>query len=510
MDTETLYQKYAAIHGSLKLIITIYNCGKRADNVKSWNEIMEIGKKSYEKNHCEVRKRMDKQNPATICTLVYTSGTTGNPKGVMLTHDNIIYCSGSVYDQYEKHLKKDNEQDRLVSFLPLCHVLGILTDLMGGVLNGLKIFFAKPDVFQGSLVATLKEARPTLFVAVPRIYEKFEEKLREKFKKTKPITKKVIELAFKVGKAESKRRMDAKKIPVGLKFADSILIQKIKKEMGIDKVLFFGSAGAPIQQHTLDFFTSLNIIIMNIYGLSEVCGPCIIPMYPPFKLNTSGRKLPGTIIKIEKPDDNGEGELCIKGRGVFSGYIGNLAETMKAIDDQGFFHSGDSGKLDSEGYYEITGRIKELIKTSGGEYVAPVPIEEDFKFRCKICNNVVIIGEQRTYLVALITLKGEETKEGVYQLSSECLQLLKEINSSAKTVEEAIKCENVRKYIDDCVSDINKKAGNRVQAIKKWAIIPRDFSINSQELTPTLKLRRKEIIKNHTKIIEGLYNQTKI
>lgn len=517
LENKSQYQKYANIKDGIKLIIMTLESDsglKSLDpRIKTWDEIMKIGRQTFVKNKTELDKRMSKQNPSTICCVVYTSGTTGNPKGVMLTHDNMTYVATEVQKQYFKYINKDRVQDRMVSYLPFSHVLGIYLDLINTIMAGMQIFFAKPDALQGSLLETLKEVRPTVFVAVPRVYEKIEEKINAALQKKKPIAKTILNFAFKAGEKASMRRLANKKAPLGYNIVDSLVMKKIKKEIGLDKTLLFLVGAAPIQKRTQNFFASLNTLVLSMYGLSEACGPCTTSLIPPYKLHTVGIGVPGTEIKILNPSEKGEGEVCIRGRGVFAGYLGNLEETMKAFDNDRFFHSGDSGILDIDGHLELTGRIKELIKTSGGEYVSPVPIEDRFLQACKLCSNIILIGEQQNYVSALITIKGIEKQEGdrkIYELTKECLKVLDEIGSPAATIDEVMRCTKVKQYIDQCISIINKKATNRVQQIRKWAILPRDFTISHQEITPTLKLRRKEIQKNFCKVIDGIYKETKL
>ena len=192
---------------------------------------------------------------------------------------------------------------------------------------------------------------------------------------------------------------------------------------------------------------------------------------------------------------NGEGEICSKGRCQFVGYYKDAERTRSVVDNEGYYHTGDLGYFDKDGYLTITGRIKELLKTSGGEYVAPIYIEETFAEICQISSQMVVIGNDRKYLTALITLRTQPDNDGkpTTEISQDCNELLNSIGSSAKTLADAIECPKLKEYINRCISELNSKAISHAQEIRKWTILPRDFSTEEEELTPTLKLRRDAI-----------------
>jgi long-chain-fatty-acid--CoA ligase ACSBG len=285
-----------------------------------------------------------------------------------------------------------------------------------------------------------------------------------------------------------------------------LMFNKVKKAMGLQDVKVFASGAAPLKKQTLDFFKSLGIILHNLYGMSETTGPQFLNFIgKPIDLNSAGPTLPGTEAKIFNPDKDGVGEICFRGRNRFMGYYKNESATLEAMDQEGFLHSGDQGYINKDGNLVITGRIKELIVTAGGENVAPLPIEDNLKEICKIISNIIVVGDDRKYLAALITLKTDS--EG--NLAKEVLDQIKEIGSEATTIIEALNDEKIKFYIQKCIDEVNKKAVSRAQLIRKWSILPNDFSVESGELTPTLKLKRKFTSQKYSKIIEKMYHDPK-
>jgi long-chain-fatty-acid--CoA ligase ACSBG len=297
-----------------------------------------------------------------------------------------------------------------------------------------------------------------------------------------------------------------KKAPFLYPLTNFLMFNKVKKAMGLQDVKVFAFGAAPLKKQTLDFFKSLGISLHNLYGMSESTGPQFMNYIgKPVDLNTAGPTVPGTESKIFNPDKDGVGEICFRGRNRFMGYYKNEVATLETIDSEGFLHSGDQGYINKDGNLIITGRLKELIVTAGGENVAPLPIEDHLKEICKIISNVVVLGDDRKYLAALITLKTDSQGN----LTKEVLDYLKEIGSEATTILEAINCDKIKFFIQKCIDEVNKKAVSRAQLIRKWTILPNEFSIESGELTPTIKIKRKFISQKYSKVIEKMYHDPK-
>ena len=288
--------------------------------------------------------------------------------------------------------------------------------------------------------------------------------------------------------------------------ADRLLFKKIRKELGWSESKSFMFGAAPMKASTIDFFKSINIPLINVFGMSETTGPQFTNFgNKNIDLLTCGRTLGGTEGIIFNPDSNGEGEIIFRGRNRFMGYSKNEKATLETIDENGYCHSGDQGIIDKKGQLRITGRIKELIVTAGGENVAPYPIEIAIKDLCKIISNAVVIGDNMRYLTVLITLKSEPS--GL--LTEEALLYLTEIAKNLKTVEECSKDKRIIQFIQSCIDKVNSKSVSRAQQVRKWTLLLKDFSIDNGEYTPTLKLKRKFVSQKYSKEIEVMYSDPK-
>ena len=284
------------------------------------------------------------------------------------------------------------------------------------------------------------------------------------------------------------------------------MFKKIKKALGLHECTIFAFGAAPLKKQTLEFFKSIGIVLHNFYGMSESTGPQFLNLGgTPVELNTAGVCLPGTDVIIFNPDKDGVGEICYRGRNRFMGYYKNQAATLETIDSEGFLHSGDLGKINEKGNLLITGRIKELIITAGGENVAPIPIEDAILHLCKIISTVVVMGDDKQFLSALITLKTDADGN----LLKEVTDVLKEIGSDASNIVEAINCDKTRLFIQKTFDEVNSKAISRAQLVRKWTMLPKEFSFEGGELTPTMKIKRKVVAQKYLKIIEKMYSDPK-
>jgi len=465
----------------------------------SWAEFMRLGESESD---ALLQQRISQQKPGHCCTLIYTSGTTGKPKAVMLSHDNVTWTARTCTP-----LLGLNNNERIVSYLPLSHIAAQLTDLHGPFCVGGGIYFARPDALKGSLVETLAKVRPTVFLGVPRVWEKIEEKMRAVGAANTGIVKKIGDWAKGVGLEASKAKLAGKSPSLMYYPAQKIVFNKIKAKLGLDACRLCASGAAPISKKTLEYFMSLDIILHDLYGMSESSGPHSINLPGFNKIGTVGRAMPGAEMRLDRKDKKGEGEICMRGRHVFMGYLYNEAATMKTLDENGWLHSGDLGRIDEDGYLKITGRIKELIITAGGENVPPVLIEAAIKAACPAISNAVVIGDKRKYLSCLVTLKTEVDENGVpnNKLAAEALALAKTVGSSATTVEEATKCQKIRASIQAAIDKVNNDATSRAQQIRKWSMLPKDFSLDGGELTPTMKLKRRVVNQKYSQQIEAMY-----
>ncbi|KAI5640586.1 AMP-binding enzyme domain-containing protein [Phthorimaea operculella] len=322
--------------------------------VYSWDQVMEMGKNESDTQLDNILKSIAVNE---CCTLVYTSGTVGPPKAVMLTHDNLTW---DAYSISERVATLQPGVERLVSFLPLSHVAAQVVDIYCTLGNGVTVFFAQPDALKGSLVETLKEVRPTRFLAVPRVWEKIYEKIMAVGASSGYFKKNIALWAKDKGLKHHLARIDGSKgTGCGYKMATSLVFNKVHESLGLDKCVTFVTAAAPLSPDIKKFFLSLNIPIMDAFGMSEASGAHSLSIYPKFKLDASGELLDGTETKFgESMSQNGPGEIMMRGRHVFMGYLNDEEKTKGTIDDEGWLHSGDVGRVDSNNLLYITGRIK--------------------------------------------------------------------------------------------------------------------------------------------------------
>jgi long-chain-fatty-acid--CoA ligase ACSBG len=297
--------------------------------------------------------------------------------------------------------------------------------------------------------------------------------------------------------------------PLMFRVADFLILKRIKKALGLDEAILTFYGAAPLKQSSVDYFASLDIILNNCYGLSETTGGITTHKMTDFRLQYAGESLSGGHIKIASPDENGEGEITMSGRGIMMGYLKNEDATKECITNDGYFKSGDLGKLVDGRFLKITGRIKELIISAGGENIAPVPIEDKFKIQCTACSNIMMIGEQRRFMSAIITFKTEiDMKTGIpsRSLTNEAINFFKqEAGLSLKTTDEACSNPKVFELIQKCMNATNKQLVSRAAYIKKFVLLADDFSIPGGELTPTMKLKRKITEKKNIDVVEKMY-----
>lgn len=251
------------------------------------------------------------------------------------------------------------------------------------------------------------------------------------------------------------------------------------------------------------------MILLNLYGMSETTGAFTVQTTGKFDFKVAGWALDGCDLMIANPDENGEGEICMRGRNIMMGYLKNEEATKSTIDNQGYVHSGDKGKVNAEGYLQITGRIKELIITAGGENIAPVPVEDSFKLECVACSNIMMIGEQQRFMAALVTFKVDiDPKSGVpsRNLTGEAKKCFKDnLGLEITTTDQACAEPKVSEFVKKCIEATNKKSVSRAAHIRKFKLLPDDFSIPGGELTPTLKLKRKVTEKKYQQYIDEMF-----
>lgn len=488
---------------NLKAIIQYEGIPKEKD-VLSWNDVLDIGKKESDDKLEQVLKTIGVNE---CCTLVYTSGTVGNPKAVMLSHDNLLHDARLI----AKTIDLTEGYETIVSYLPLSHVAAQIVDLFATMCIGATVYFADKNALKGSLVETLLEARPTAFIGVPRVWEKIYEKMQLVARNNGRVKTWIATWAKTQGLHYHMNKMNG----VDYKhwsylIAKWLIFDKVKANLGLNKCKFFCTAAAPLSNEVKKYFMSLDIPIMDAYGMSECSGPHTITLQNRYRLGSVGNALPSFCTKLDNPDNSGEGEVCMYGRHIFMGYLNEPEKTKEAKDEDGWLHSGDLGKMDADGDLYITGRIKELIITAGGENIPPVYIEQLILAELPVLSNALLVGDKRKYLTILVTIKAEtnpETGESLDTLLPSTLQWLKSIGSTSKTLSDILNSKDPLVYneIKEAINRANAKAISNAQKVQKFRILPHDFSIPTGELGPTLKVKRNVIYNMYADLIEEMY-----
>ena len=452
-------------------------------DVMSFDEFLETGAD----NQDAVDARLAEIKEDDLATLIYTSGTTGPPKGVMLSHKNMAFVSKGAIDL----VGGAGPDDCVVSYLPLSHIAEQTFSIHLPLTTGMPIWFAE-DLTK--LKDCLIVARPTLFLAVPRVWEKFSVALQQKLEEATGLKEKIVDFSrntlIEAGHIAIKDGEE--KLPGMLKLkynvANKLFATKLKAALGLDRVKLAVTGAAPISYDVLEFFLSLGIIIHEVYGQSEGTGPTTInfPIPGKRKLGSVGMPYPGVKVKIA--DD---GEILFQGDNVFLGYLKDPEATSETIVD-GWLHSGDIGRFDEDGFLYITDRKKDLIITAGGKNVAPQNIEKLIR-QIDGVGNAVVIGDKRKFLSALLTVDPEQgpalaTKHGWPTVPGEL------------AVHEPF-----RKYIEDQIEKAVNAELARYETIKKFTILPQDFTIEGGELTPTQKVKRKVVNEKYSDQIEQFY-----
>ena len=443
----------------------------------SWNAFMAHGD---EITDAEFTERFQALSPDQLATLIYTSGTTGPPKGVMLSHNNLAWTARAAVGVVDLTF-----EDCMLSYLPLSHIAEQMFTIYGPITAGSAVYFAESGAH---VPENLKEVQPTIFMGVPRIWEKFHAHIANGLSEASASRQKLFRWAMEVG-AKVSALQRAGEEPGGVlalqhKLADRLIFSRLKPAIGLGRARFCATGAAPTSKEILEFFAGLTITIHEVYGQSEGCGPTTINAPGRVQLGTVGQALPGMQIRI-----NDDGEIIGRGENVFMGYFKDPEATRSALKD-GWLHSGDLGAIDEHGFLTITGRKKEIIITSGGKNITPKNIEVAIQ-AIEIVSQAVVIGDGRHFLTALITLEPEAARRfaDVRGITNEDLH-----NEPA-----------LREHIDAAIhKEVNPQYA-RVEQIKKFTLLPRELTIEDGELTPTLKIKRRVVNEVWADAIDAMY-----
>ncbi|XP_065901711.1 long-chain-fatty-acid--CoA ligase ACSBG2-like isoform X2 [Dysidea avara] len=475
----------------------------RDQGVISWEEFLNCG---IDVPDYEVSWRIEKQKPGNCASLIYTSGTTGPPKGVMVSHDNITWTARICVELYNMTF-----EDQLVSYLPLSHIAAQMIDIIAPLCSGATVWFAQPDAMKGTLKNTLEEVRPTMFMGVPRVWEKIKEAVQLQVQQTSGFKKWAFDKASEIGMQTSfNKQQGSSDKPWGYFFADKLIFQGVRKKLGLDRCRCQVTGAAPIDRSVVEFFMQLDVPIYEMYGMSECTGPHTVSLPSAYKLGSAGKAMVGVEMKIDNPNE-GDGEICFRGRHVFMGYLKEERKTREVLDEDGWLHSGDVGNVDDNGFLTITGRIKEILITKGGENVAPVPVESLMKEELPLLSHCCVIGNDQKYLTMLVTFKCEmDDLTPTDKLSPMGLAVMSQLGSLATSVKEATADPLVTKYITEGMKKVNEKSVSRAAKVQKFRVCPEDFSIPGGELTPTMKVKRKAVTEKYKDLIAEMYEESSL
>ena len=487
------------------ILIEDYEQHKDLDYVLNFQEIIEKGKRLNESDSSKLENAIASVTPQSLACLIFTSGTTGNPKGVMITHENVLWTAQSLFAETVQL----STNPRIVSYLPMAHIAARLGDHYQSIYRRGQIF---PVPVLEDMAKALPTIKPSIFLAVPRVWERFQSGLLNKINESdkKDLALKAIDNGLE--RVEYEQR--GERPPIGIRLKDAIFKKLVfeksfKQGLGLDSTEIFATAAAPMNPEVHKWFHAIHIDVTEIYGMTEDTGPATIgiPNHAidyvknmfksgsvpiPEVLNPIGKvgiPLAGTEVKVLE-----DGELCIKGKHVASGYYKLEEETKETFDNDGWLHTGDLAEIDENGYVKIVGRKKEIIITSGGKNIAPVEIEDYVKPHTLV-GQICVVGDGKKFLSALIVLDGDG---GAEKWAEE--------NGVEYNIRDMSKNSKVVDAIQEQIDEANSKVA-RVQQIKKFTLLENEWTDSSGELTPTLKLKRNVIAERYKNEIESMYEE---
>ncbi|HOJ08732.1 MAG: long-chain fatty acid--CoA ligase [Ignavibacteriota bacterium] len=467
---------------TLKFIILLNEKDYDSNNkdLINFSKVQESGR-AFQKQHPSLLKdNVTSIKPSDICTIIYTSGTTGEPKGVVLTHHNILSNVEAALQSFPI-----SNKDVFLSFLPLCHIF----ERMAGYYTA---FSAKCTVCYAESIETvaqnLIEVKPTIMTTVPRLFERIHSKIIKNVESQSEKKQKIFFWAMEAGKKYREAEKN-KKIPLTLKLqfklADKLVYKTLQEKTG-GNLRFFISGGAALPRALGEFFEAIGIKILEGYGLTESSPVIAANRYDDYKFGSVGKPFPGVEVKIAS-----DGEILARGPNIMQGYYKNKKDTEATVKD-GWLYTGDIGVFDADGFLIITDRKKHLFKTSTGKYIAPTPIESLF-LASKYIDQFVLIGDRRMFLTALIVPDFEAVKEyaDAHKIPYE-------------KVEDLVRDEEIYKMLDKEMDQFQKKLAN-YERVRKFILLDKPFTIESGEITPSLKIKRKYVEERYQDLIEQMY-----
>ncbi len=450
--------------------------------VMSFDELLALGEKTDQEEPKLFDELVAQGKGEDIAGIIYTSGTTGPPKGAMLCQEGYLWVGEKATIVTQGH-----PEDETISFLPLNHVYEQIFDMMVHMTVGHTVNFTENT---DTVMADMKDVSPTLFHAVPRIWEKYYSGIVLKMKDATPFKQFVYGVSIKIGERYNNDKLAGRPVPLGLylayQLAYFVTFRKLKERLGFDRVKIGFSGAAPISASILKYFQSIGIPIREGYGMTETTGITHMSEEKHFKIGTVGRALPETDVKIAE-----DGEILVRHKGIFKGYFKDEETTREALQD-GWMHTGDVGEIDAEGFLKITDRKKDLIITAGGKNIAPQFIENLLKFSPYI-NDAVVIGDKRKFVSAIIVIDEENV-----------VKYAQDMKVQFTTFASLTHTEEVISLIQEEINKVNAQVA-RVENIRKFRILDKKLYTEDGEVTPTMKVKRKFINAQYADLIESMY-----
>ncbi|HEX8100397.1 MAG TPA: long-chain fatty acid--CoA ligase [Actinomycetota bacterium] len=456
------------------------------DWVRSWDSVVTDGTEALgtPEGRAEFEQMWREVNPEDLATLVYTSGTTGPPKAVMITHRNVVWTVSSLNRdlKYPIGLKA-------VSYLPLAHVAERMATHYLGMYKLAHSFYC-PDVLR--VFEVVPEVRPQAFLGVPRVWEKLQAGVMAAIGAEPNARKRKIAMAaIDAGRQAARLEAEGKPVPLALRakraLFERLVFSKIREKIGLDRCILSVTSAAPISKDTLEFFAGIGLPLLEVYGMTENSGPATANPPERIKMATVGLPLPGVEVKLA--DD---GEILVRGGNISPGYYKDPEKTSETFDADGWLHTGDIGTIDEDGYFKVIDRKKELIITAGGKNISPSNLEALLKSH-PLVGQACVIGDGKKYVSALIVLDGEAAPIWA-----------RENGIDFTGVPELAADPRITAEIQRAIDDANQHV-SQVERIKRFTILPTEWTVDSEELTPTLKLKRRVIHQKYAEEIESLY-----
>lgn len=477
-EDQVTYERLRPILSKCPTVRQVVTIESKVPNTLTWNELIQKGKE-YKQSHSGFFEASSKNtNVNDLATICYTSGTTGKPKGVCLHHEQIISEVSEVFKVLDV-----SPADKTLTFLPFAHIFGRVEHWAHMYMGWTMAYAQSIEKVRDNLA----ETHPTFLVAVPRIFEKVYAGVISQAE-ISPVKKKIFDWALGVGYKVSESRLNKTTLPIQValqyQLAKKLVFSKLAQKMG-GRLRFAVSGGAPLSKDIGSFFHAADLLILEGYGLTETTAGITLNNRFEYRFGTIGKPIGDVQVKLA--DD---GEILIKSKKVMRGYYKNPEATAEVLKD-GWFATGDIGEMLDDGFIKITDRKKDLIKTGGGKYVAPQKLENMLKLS-KYVTNVVIHGDKRKYIVALLTLNQDEVKKYA------------ETNQMSGSYAELCKNPKIKDLVRDVVANVNSQLAS-YETIKNFAIIPYEFTVETGEITPSLKVKRKFCDVKFSKEIDSLY-----